>query len=383
MGTGIAQLTATVGHEVVLFDTDPQALQLSRAKIGKILQRQVEKNRVTPTQTEEILSRLTFTPSWERIKGSQLVVEAIVENLELKQDAFRRLEKLVDQTSLLATNTSSLAVTALASVCRCPQRVIGMHFFNPAPLMPLVEVVPGLLTDRSTTRQALRLAQQWGKTAVVARDTPGFIVNRVARPFYGEALRLLEEGVASAATIDWAMRQGGFPMGPFELMDLIGNDINYTVTEEVFTAFYFDARYRPSLIQKRMVEAGLLGRKSGRGFYDYGSDAESPVVEKDQELARQIFERILFLLINEAFEVVFRQVASVEAVELSMTKGVRYPWGLFAWAEQFGLERVLSGLEQLHQEYLEERYRPNPLLKRLVRKRQSIQEFSNLCNKPI
>ena len=306
-----------------------------------------------------------------------------MEDLELKQAVFRRLEKLVDRTSLLASNTSSLAITSLASVCRWPGRVIGMHFFNPAPLMRLVEVVPGMLTDQSTTRQAVRLARQWGKTAVVAQDTPGFIVNRVARPFYGEALRLLEEGVASAATIDWALRQGGFPMGPFELMDLIGNDVNYAVTEEVFTALFFDARYRPSLIQKRMVEAGLLGRKSGRGFYDYRSDPESPVVEKDQKLAGQILERILLLLINEAFEVVFRRVASVEAVELSMTQGVRYPRGLFAWAEQLGLERVLSGLEQLHQEYLEERYRPNPLLKRLVRKRQSIQEFSKLCNKPI
>jgi 3-hydroxybutyryl-CoA dehydrogenase len=210
--------------------------------------------------------------------------------------------------------------------------------------------------------------RRWKKTPVMASDTPGFIVNRVARPFYGEALRLLEEGVADVATIDWAMKDmGGFRMGPFELMDFIGNDVNYAVTRSVFEAMFFDPRYKPSLTQKRLVESNFLGRKTGRGYYDYRAGARTPEPAKDVNTGLLIFERILAMLINEAIDAVFMRVASPEDIDLAMTKGVNYPKGLLAWANELGLERVHGWLERLQAEYGEDRYRPSPLLKRMAR----------------
>ena len=212
----------------------------------------------------------------------------------------------------------------------------------------------------------------WNKVTVLAKDTPGFIVNRVARPFYGEALRIYEEGIADFATIDWAMTElGGFRMGPFTLMDYIGNDVNYAVTESVFKSFYYDPRYKPSFTQKRHSEAGYLGRKSGRGYYDYSDNALKVEPNKDAELGEQIKNRILVMLINEAVDALFLNIASKEDIDLAMTKGVNYPKGLLKWAEEIGLEHVLSQLEELFHEYGEDRYRPSPLLRRMVRDKKS------------
>jgi len=258
--------------------------------------------------------------------------------------------------------------TGIAGACRRPERVIGLHFFNPAPLLPLVEIVPGLRSLAEAVGTARVLMDSWGKTTVVAADTPGFIVNRIARPFYGEALRLYEEGVADFATIDWAMRTlGGFRMGPFELMDLIGNDVNYAVTRSIFEGLHGDARYAPAVTQQRMVEAGLLGRKTGRGHYDYGEGTAQPEPLRDPVGGQAICDRILALLINAAVDALFWRVASRDAIDLAMTKGVHYPKGLLRWADELGPSIVLERLEQLQRDYGEERYRPSPLLRRMVR----------------
>jgi len=234
--------------------------------------------------------------------------------------------------------------------------------------MPLVEIVPGLSTEPTVTERVRALVDDWGKTTVLAKDTPGFIVNRIARPFYGESLRILEEGIADAPTIDWAMRKiGGFRMGPFELMDLIGLDVNYAVTRSVYEALYFDPRYRPALTQRRLVEAGFLGRKTGRGFYEYGGGAGAPEPVQDAQLGRAIVMRVVAMLVNEAIDAVFLRIATVADIELAMTKGVNYPRGLLAWGDEIGLDRVLDLLTGLQSEYGEDRYRPSPLLRRMVR----------------
>ncbi len=367
MGRGIAQVAAQHGHPVVLVDSDAGALAAARGSLEKILARQVGKGRMTREEMDGLLARITFVERLDGLADAGLVIEAVVEDLSVKKELFRELESLVSHRCLLATNTSSLPVVAIASACETPGRCIGAHFFNPAPLMPLVEIVPGLTTDRDVISRSKALVESWGKTAVVARDTPGFIVNRIARPFYGEALRLLEESVADAATIDWAMKeQGGFRMGPFELMDLIGNDVNYKVTETVFAAFYYDPRYRPSVVQQRMVEAGLLGRKTGRGYYDYGPGARPPEPAKDERVGRRIVERVVAMLINEAVDAVFWRVASPRDIDVAMTKGVSYPKGLLVWANEIGLDEVLATLETLQGEFGEDRYRPSPLLRRMA-----------------
>ena len=252
-------------------------------------------------------------------------------------------------------------------------RVVGMHFFNPAPLMALVEIVPAITTSPDVTAQTRALADAWGKTTVVATDTPGFIVNRIARPFYGESLRILEEGIADVPTIDWAMRElGGFRMGPFELMDFIGNDVNFAVTSSVFEATFYDPRYRPSLTQRRLVEAGLLGRKRERGYYDYRAGAVAPSPTRDSTLGAAIVDRVLAMLVNEAVDAVHLCVASAADVELAMTKGVNYPRGLLAWGDTIGASEILRRLEWLQAEYGEDRYRPSPLLRRCVREGRSL-----------
>ena len=256
----------------------------------------------------------------------------------------------------------------MASSCQHPGRVLGVHFFNPAPLMPLVEIVPGVRSEDGVVSSTRALIDAWGKTTVLAKDTPGFIVNRVARPFYGEALRILEEGIADVATIDQSMRElGGFRMGPFELMDFIGHDVNFTVTETVFEAFYYDPRYKPSFAQKSLVEAGYLGRKTGRGFYDYQEGAEKPLPQKDAALGQVIVDRIVSMLINEAADALFLGVASRQDIDLAMTKGVNYPKGLLAWADEIGIATVVQRMDELYQEYLEDRYRCSPLLRRMKR----------------
>jgi 3-hydroxybutyryl-CoA dehydrogenase len=248
--------------------------------------------------------------------------------------------------------------------------VFGIHFFNPPPLMPLVEVVSWLGADPTLAPAAYAMMMRWRKAPVLASDTPGFIVNRVARPFYGESLRLLDEGFADIATIDWAMKEhGGFRMGPFELMDFIGNDVNYAVTRSVFEAMFYDPRYKPSLTQRRLVESRFYGKKSGRGYYDYREGAVRPEPKRDDTIAQRIVERVRAMLINDAIDAVHMQVASPEDIDLAMTKGVNYPKGLLAWANELGLDRVLGTLEGLQAEYGEDRYRPSPLLRRMVREK--------------
>ena len=366
MGTGIAQIAATNGHKVCLYDSFEGAIETAKTKLKKILDRLVEKERITQQDNEAILGRINFTKDIKDVSGSGLVIEAIIENLEIKQKVFTEVESLVDEECIIASNTSSLSIASIASALKKAERVVGIHFFNPAPLMPLVEIIPAVQTSESTLTKAKAIINSWKKVTVIAKDTPGFIVNRVARPFYGEALRIYEEGVADFATIDWAMREiGGFRMGPFQLMDYIGNDINYTVTETVFTAFYFDPRYKPSFTQKRMMEAGYLGRKSGRGYYDYSADTPNGI--EDREIGKIILWRVLVMLINEAADALFLNIANKEDIDLAMTKGVNYPKGLLAWADEIGIENVLKQLESLKTEYGEDRYRPSPLLKRMVR----------------
>ncbi|HEX2616379.1 MAG TPA: 3-hydroxyacyl-CoA dehydrogenase family protein, partial [Flavobacteriales bacterium] len=281
----------------------------------------------------------------------------------VKKQLFAGLEAVLAPEAVLATNTSSLSVTAIAAACQRPERMIGLHFFNPAPLLPLVEVVPGVATDPALPARMGALMKAWGKSPVMCKDTPGFIVNRVARPFYGESIRLFEEGIADMATIDAALRGAGFRMGPFELMDLIGNDINFTVTRTVWEAFFYDPRYKPSFTQQRQVESGRLGRKTGRGYYDYSTE-QSPPPTVAPALAQAITERVLAMLINEAAEAVHLRVASPADIDLAMTKGVNYPKGLLAWADEQGAAHWLAVLERLQADYGEDRYRPSVLLRR-------------------
>jgi len=367
MGAGIAQIAATKGHNVCLYDSFDGAIDNAKNKLNKILNRLVEKERITDEQSRDILGRINFTEELDAIKESNIVIEAIVEDLEIKKNVFSKIENIVNDKCIIASNTSSLSIASIASACKNTERVIGIHFFNPAPLMPLVEIIPAVQTSENTIKNARAIIDSWQKTTVITKDTPGFIVNRVARPFYGEAIRIYEEGIADFATIDWAIRNiGGFRMGPFELMDYIGNDINYTVTETVFAAFYYDQRYKPSFTQKRMKEAGFFGRKSGRGYYDY-SLKNKPKANEDRELGKKILWRVLSMLINEAVDALFLNIANKEDIDLAMTKGVNYPKGLLAWADEIGIENVLKQLEDLQEEYGEDRYRPSPLLKRMVK----------------
>ncbi|MFZ3289859.1 MAG: 3-hydroxyacyl-CoA dehydrogenase PaaH [Telluria sp.] len=277
MGSGIAQVAAAAGYCVKLFDTRPEAVDKAIADIGKVYGKLVEKGRMSGADADAARARLSGVASLDQVAGAALVIEAIVENLDVKRGLFAELEAIVGDDCILATNTSSISVTAIAAKLRLPQRLVGMHFFNPVPLMALVEVISGLATAQQVADTVHATAAAWGKSPVHAKSTPGFIVNRVARPFYGEALRLLLEQAADPATLDAVMREaGGFRMGPFELMDLIGHDINFSVTNSVFNAYFCDPRFAPSVLQQELVNAGFLGRKSGRGFYCYGDDATRP-----------------------------------------------------------------------------------------------------------
>jgi 3-hydroxybutyryl-CoA dehydrogenase len=370
MGSGIAQVALSHGCRVILSDPAEGTTARARASIAAGLERDVEKGRLAVGGDLAAMSRLeTATDETSAAYGEcDLVVEAAIERLNVKQAIFRALEEVVRPDCALATNTSSLSVTAIASACSRPERVLGLHFFNPAPVMPLVEVIPGAQTSLEVVRAVRAVADGWGKVTVLASDTPGFIVNRVARPFYGESLCVLEEGVADAPTIDWAMRElGGFRMGPFLLMDFIGHDVNHAVTESVWNATYHDPRYRPSLTQRRLVEAGWLGRKSGRGFYDYHPDAPPRVANEDRELGTAIVHRIVAMLVNEAVDAVHWRIASAEDVDLAMTRGVNYPKGLLAWGNEIGLDRVLEEVDRLRAETGDTRYRASPLLRRMVR----------------
>jgi len=377
MGRGIAQVAAAAGHRVLLSDARPEVVDRARDTIRSGLARDVAKGRVDQPRADALLARIenvgATTSGLGAFAECGLVIEAVAEDLGVKRELFTALEDVVARESILATNTSSLSVAAIGAATTHADRVVGMHFFNPAPLMALVEIVPAMTTAPEITERTRALASAWGKTTVVATDTPGFIVNRVARPFYGEALRMLEEGIADVATIDWALREvGGFRMGPFELMDLIGNDVNLAVTTSVFEGFFYDPRYRPSLVQRRLVDAGLLGRKRERGYYDYRAGAVAPDPVRDADLGARIVLRILAMLVNEAVEAVRLRVAAPHDIELAMTKGVNYPRGLLAWGDEIGPATILDRLEALQAEYGEERYRPSPLLRARVRDRRAL-----------
>lgn len=368
MGSGIAQVAAAAGNNVVVCDNLTIALSKSGKRIQAMLKSLVEKGKMSDSQAYELFSRIKFTDHMSEFRNCSMVIEAIVEDIEPKQIAFKSMEAIVGEHTILASNTSSLSISAMGAQLKHPERTIGVHFFNPAPMMRLVEIIPGLQTDASVVERAQSMIDSWGKTTVLAKDTPGFIVNRVARPYYGEALRIFDEGIADEATIDWAMRElTGFRMGPFELMDFIGNDINYAVTEVVFTNFFYDPRYKPSLTQKRLVDAHFFGQKSGRGFYDYREGAVRPEPKKDEALGREIALRILVMLINEAADALYLRVASRDDIDLAMTHGVNYPKGLLAWADEIGIQNVVDKLDSLYVEYLEDRYRCSPLLRKLAR----------------
>jgi 3-hydroxybutyryl-CoA dehydrogenase len=366
MGTGIAQVAASSGCKVKIYDNQQHALEKCKKSIDGSLGKMLEKGKISQDEAEQLMSRISFVGDLKELNDSDLIIEAIVENIAVKSTLFSNLEQILSEKCILATNTSSLSIASIAASCKKADRVIGIHFFNPAQLMQLVEIIPAIQTSDAITDQSLRIISSWNKIPVLAKDTPGFIVNRLARPFYGEALRIYEEGIADFVTIDWAIKHfGGFRMGPFELMDFIGNDINYTVTESVFTAFYFDPRYKPSFTQKRMMEAGYLGRKSGRGYYNYADGASTSKPIEDENLGKDIFVRILVMLINEAAEALHLNIATARDLDLAMTKGVNYPKGLLQWANELGIDFCVDKLDALYHNYHEDRYRCSVLLRKM------------------
>lgn len=274
MGSGIAEVAALSKHTVILQDVSPSALTAGLNRIKKSLNRSVEKDRLSAPEASEVFARITTETALTALSMCDIVIEAALEDLSVKREIFTTLDGSLKPGAIFATNTSSLSITSIASAVKRPQCVVGMHFFNPPVLMKLVEVVAGKETAKETLVATVEFARSMGKTPVLCNDTPGFIVNRVARPFYGEALRLLGEGIASIEDIDSIVRAGGFRMGPFELMDLIGIDINFAVTQSVYQQFFQEPRFRPHPIQRQMVEAGTLGRKTGRGFYTYDREKE-------------------------------------------------------------------------------------------------------------
>ncbi len=309
MGIGIVQVALLAGHPVRLFDTREGAAATAAQQLGATLAKLADKGKLAPADVDAALARLHIATALAELADAALVVEAIVENLAVKQGLMRDLEAIVAQDCVLASNTSSLSITAVARGLKFPGRVVGMHFFNPVPLMRLVEVVSGLATEPAVADAIFTLSQDWGKTAVHAKSTPGFIVNRIARPFYAETLALLQEQAATPAVLDACLRGAGFRMGPCELMDLIGHDTNFAVTQSVYEANFFDKRYVPSLVQREMVDGGLLGRKSGRGFYRYPDGTAAKAL--DGEPAPAALPAVPLVLLGEG------DVADLVAARLS------------------------------------------------------------------
>ncbi len=373
MGAGIAQVAATSGHRVLIADAQPEAMKRARKTLMQTMDRDVEKQRRTREDADAVLSRISFVDgvsdaSLQMFAHCGFVIEAVAENLDAKQRVFQRLDAIVEKEAILATNTSSLSVTAIAAACKNASRVVGVHFFNPAPLMPLVEIISAISTAPDVAAAALALVRAWGKVPVTVKDTPGFLVNRVARPFYGESLRILDEGIADASTIDWALTTlGGFRMGPFTLMDMIGNDVNFAVSCSVYENTFHDPRYRPSVTQQRLVEAGWLGQKTGRGYYLYAPLQIKPKPNEDRVLGGQIVQRVVAMLVNEAVSALELGIASGADIETAMMKGVNYPRGLLAWGDLLGPSLVLHELETLQQRYGDPRYRPSARLRTVAR----------------
>lgn len=363
MGNGIAQVAATSGHQVLVYDNNGAALEKAKASTLQTLNKLQEKGKLADAQA--VYSQYQYVSDLAAFADCGLVIEAIIENLDIKKKVFAELESIVSENCILASNTSSLSIASIAASVKKAERVIGIHFFNPAPLMALVEIIPAIQTREGLAEEIRQLMLQWKKAPVLTKDTPGFIVNRVARPFYGEAIKIMEEGLATKEDIDVALTSlGGFKMGPFTLTDYIGHDVNYVVTETVFQSFFYDPRYRPSFSQKRLLEAGWLGRKSGRGFYNY--ENEGPVLTSDltPQQQKEIVERVLFMLINEAAEALYLNIASAADLDLAMTKGVNYPKGLLAWCDELGADYVLAGMDALYNKYHDDRYRASAMLRK-------------------
>lgn len=366
MGIGIAQVAATNGCKVWVYDANAKQVETATVGLEKTLTKLVDKQKISSEKMVEILSNISIAAELKDFKDCELVIEAIIENKEIKTKVFTELERHVSESCVIASNTSSISITSLGAELQKPERFIGIHFFNPAPLMPLVEIIPSLLTEKSLAEKMYSLMKEWGKVPVIAKDIPGFIVNRIARPFYGEGLRIVEENIATVEQVDDAMKTlGNFKMGPFELMDLIGVDVNFSVTKTVYNEYFYDPKYKPSLLQQRMSEAKLHGRKTGKGFYDYKEGAVKTEPTKDEALYQQIFLRIISMLINEAVEAKRLSIANNEDLELAMQKGVNYPKGLLAWGKEIGYKKISETLQNLYEEYQEERYRQSPLLRKM------------------
>lgn len=366
MGSGIGQVAAMAGDEVILYDSFPGAVAKARESIFSSLNKLVAKNKINDLDAKSIFGRIYFVDSLQSIEKCHLVIEAIIEDESAKKEIFEKIESYVSTETIIASNTSSLSITGLAGTLKNPCRFIGIHFFNPPVLMKLVEIIPALQTSQDVFEYVVDMIRSWDKTIVVAKDTPGFIVNRIARPYYGEALRIAEEQLASPKDIDAAMKNtGGFKMGPFELMDFIGNDVNEAVTRSVWTAMHFDPRYKPSTLQSNMVRAGWLGKKTGKGFYDYTSGADStlPAASISPE---EISARIIAMLINEAADAYYLGIASRDDIDMAMTLGVNYPKGLLKWADEIGLSACVERMDALHHIYKEERYRCSAGLRKMA-----------------
>lgn len=365
MGIGIAQVAASSGCKVYLYDANIAQTEKSLGALRSTLAKLVNKQKITQEESDGIIGRIVSCVSLSEFKNCDLVIEAIIENAEIKKKVFAEVEATVSENCIISSNTSSISITSLSADLQHPERFIGIHFFNPAPLMPLVEIIPGLLTKKSLDFEISELMKSWKKIPVIAKDIPGFIVNRIARPFYGEALRIVEENIATPEQVDDAMRTlGNFRMGPFELMDLIGIDVNFAVTTTVYKDYFHDPKYKPSLLQQRMSEARLLGKKTGKGFYDYAESAAKPEPLKDEKLYKEVFMRIISMLINEAVEAKRLKIASDEDLEMAMQKGVNYPKGLLAWGAEIGYDKVSDTLQNLYNKYQEERYRQSPALQK-------------------
>jgi 3-hydroxybutyryl-CoA dehydrogenase len=374
MGAGIAQLALQAGHEVLLYDVDEAAVARGRTRIGDGLGRLVQKGRLEAVARDAMLEALRDAHDLGALaEEADLVVEAALEDLALKQTIFLALDRAARSDAPLATNTSALSVTAIAQAVGRPERVLGLHFFNPAPVMPLVEVVAGDRTSTTTIDAGVAFAQGLGKTPVVCRDAPGFIVNRVNRPFTLEALRMLEAGASTVEGIDAAVEAAGYPMGPFRLMDLVGIDVNLAVARALHEAFDHAVRFRPSPIQETLVASGRLGRKTGEGFYRYEDDATRPsvsytsVAPRGEPLdAERIVERIELAIINEAYHAVGEDVAAPPDIDRAMTLGANHPYGPFERAGAIGLRGVVEGLRRLAGEPGGERFAVAPVLWRMA-----------------
>jgi 3-hydroxybutyryl-CoA dehydrogenase len=375
MGAGIVQVAAEAGLDVLVHDPVGGATERARQRIESFLARKVEKEQLSGEEATAAAARIGEAERIEGLGGADLVIEAIPEDLELKRDAFRRLDAVAGPETILATNTSSLSVARIASATTQPGRVLGMHFFNPVPLMALVEIVAGPMTEQPVVDSLALMARRLGKTPIVAADTPGFVVNRVQRAYYLEAFRIHEGGLGEIGWIDDAMRGIGFRLGPFELADVVGTDVNLAAGLAIFDGFFGDPRYRPAQVQRRVVDAGRLGRKSAAGYYDYdGTDGARgapwaalgrPSLQRPLDAA-QIEARILAAIVNEATSAVADGVATPDAIDTAMRLGTNWPDGPLAWGERIGLASVVHTLDALHDAVPDGRYRVVPFLRSLA-----------------